>query len=81
LISENHTFIDLTGDGHQGREMIGAGRNNYFSTYPGYMIHLSEFYRVGDKDIMMGRTMGSHLQTLRKEEFESRKIIWAAKVK
>jgi hypothetical protein len=36
---------------------------------------------VGDKVIMIGRITGSHLQLPKLQEFGSRMIIWAAKVK
>jgi hypothetical protein len=80
-MSADHTFIDLSGDVHQGREMTVTVWTNYFSTCPDYMIHLSELVQLRNKVIMIGTTMGSHLQIPRKEELGSGMITWAANVK
>ena len=68
-MSEDHAFIDLTGDVNEGMEMMVAGWTNYFSSYPVYMNHLSELYQVGDRIIIIVRITESHLKIPKLQEY------------
>jgi ketosteroid isomerase-like protein len=79
LMSEEHTFIDLAGDVHRGRETMQEGWAQYFSMCPQYMIHVSEVY-LSDLDvILVGRTTGSHVQQPRHIEIQDT-LIWVASI-
>jgi ketosteroid isomerase-like protein len=79
LMSEGHTFIDLAGDVHRGRETMQEGWAQYFSMCPQYMIHVSEVY-LSDLDvILIGRTTGSHVQQPRHIEIQDT-LIWVASI-
>jgi len=78
-MTEEHTFIDLAGDVHRGRETMQEGWAQYFSMCPEYMIHVSEVYISGRDVILVGRTTGSHLQQPRHIEIQDT-IIWIARV-
>jgi hypothetical protein len=76
LMSPEHTFIDLAGDVHRGRQTMRAGWESYFTICPDYMIHLCAAYERGARVILVGRTTGSHLGQPRRVEFESGTLIW-----
>ncbi len=69
VVSEDHTFIDLTGDIHQGMEMMVAGWTNYFSSYPVCINHLSELYQMGDRIIMMVQITVCHLKIPKLQDY------------
>jgi ketosteroid isomerase-like protein len=80
LMTEDHTFVDLSGDRHEGRETMRDGWREYMTSFPEYMIHVSEVYEVGDTVFLVGRTTGSHLKLPREVEFRE-PIIWAAQIR
>jgi ketosteroid isomerase-like protein len=79
LMTDDHTFIDSSGDVQCGREMMRQGWAGYFDLCPDYMIYVAEIYLAGDNVILVGRTTGSHLQQPRHEEIRET-IIWIATV-
>lgn len=79
LMSEDHTFIDLSGDIQRGRELMRQGWAGYFDLCPDYMIHVAEVYLVGDTVILLGRTTGSHTRQPRHEEIRGT-LMWVTAV-
>lgn len=81
VMSTDHLFVDIAGDLSQGRDTMRRGWEAYFSAYPDYMIHISEFFLRGDTVILVGRTTGSHLDLPRAVEFQDYPVIWVAHVR
>lgn len=79
LMSVDHTFIDLAGDVHQGRDVMREGWAQYFAMCPNYMIHLAAFHKIHTRVLLIGRTTGSHLGLPRAKEFQET-LIWSATV-
>lgn len=80
LMTHDHAFVDLSGERHEGKETMRDGWKEYMTSFPEYMIHVSEVYEVGDTVFLVGRTTGSHLRLPRGVEFRD-SIIWAAKIR
>jgi hypothetical protein len=79
LMTDDHTFIDLSGDVHSGLETMRQGWAEYFDLCPEYMIHIAEIFLCGDDVILVGRTTGSHTRQPRHEEIRET-IIWIATI-
>lgn len=77
LMSDDHVFIDLSGEEHGNRDQLVEGWHNYFTQFPDYMIHLAEAFVLSNTVILVGRTTGSHSGQPRAEEFQGT-IIWVA---
>jgi 3-methyladenine DNA glycosylase AlkD/ketosteroid isomerase-like protein len=79
LMTEEHTFIDIAGCVHQGREMMRDGWAEYFTACPEYTIYVSQIIVVGDTVVLFGSTTGSHLHLPPEAEFRDT-AIWTAKI-
>jgi hypothetical protein len=79
LMTVDHTFIDLGGDVHPGKDVQRRNWGMYFEAYPTYMIYIKEIYLVDDMVILVGRTTGSHVDLPREIEILDT-VIWRAKV-
>ena len=80
LMTDDHVFIDLSGEEHHGRDAMVEGWRSYFTQFPEYMIHLAAAYILGDKVALVGRTTGSHIGQPRHEEFQGT-VIWVAETR
>jgi ketosteroid isomerase-like protein len=80
LMTDDHVFVDLSGGRHVGKVTMRDGWREYMTSFPEYMIHVSEVHEVGDTVFLVGRTTGSHLRLPREVEFRE-SIIWAAKIR
>ena len=69
MMTDDYTFIDITGGQHGPKREMVEGWREYMRRWPHYMIHISEAYNVGDAAVMPGRTVNSHLEIPREEEF------------
>ena len=79
-MTEDHRFVDSSGDEVVGRDPMTDGWIDYFRMCPDYIIHVSEFHQQGNRVFLMGQTTGSHLDLPWREEFQD-KVIWIADVK
>lgn len=77
LLSDDHVFIDLSGEEHRNKEELVDGWRSYFTQYPEYMIHLAEVFVLDNIVVLVGRTTGSHTGQPRVEEFQGT-VIWVA---
>jgi hypothetical protein len=81
LMTEDHRFVDLTGDVEQGRDHMRDGWADYFRICPEYMIHIARISVQGSIVALQGRTTGSHLGLARADEFRDEPVIWLASVR
>lgn len=77
LMSDDHVFIDLSGEEHRNKDDLVQGWHSYFTQFPDYMIHLAEVFVRDNIVVLIGRTTGSHTGRPRAEEFQGT-IIWVA---
>lgn len=79
LMPENHTFVDLAGKQHHGRGNMQRSWARYFQLCPEYRIHVGDIYFVESDVIIIGRTIGSHLNQAPHLEIRST-FIWDARI-
>jgi len=79
MMTDDHRFVDLSGDERVGRAVIRKGWLDYFGLCPDHIIHVCDFHQRGDRVFLIGRTTGSHLDLPWREEFQDT-IIWIADV-
>lgn len=60
LMTEDHTFIDIPGEVHEGRDTMILGWFNFFKTYPDYRNNFTHTTTQGNKVIMIGFSECSH---------------------
>jgi len=80
LMTEDHVFVDPSGERHAARETMRQGWAEYFARYPEYMIHVHEIYLDDGVVSLVGRTTGSHLGLARLDEFRG-SVIWVARIR
>ena len=56
LMTEDHTFIDSSDEVHAGKEMMVAGWNEFFSSYPDYINHFSVVESRGNLVLVIGQS-------------------------
>lgn len=79
MMTEEHRFVDPSGDAYVGRGLMEEGWADYFQMCPDYIIHVSDFHQQGNRVFLMGQTTGSHLDLPWREEFRD-KVIWTANI-
>ncbi len=78
MMTYDHFFMDLGGSVHGPKSVMEEGWRQYMTSWPHYMIHVSEAYNVNDSAVLVGRTTGSHRELPREEEF-AESLIWVAR--
>lgn len=79
MLSEDHTFIDASGEVHVGRSLMVEGWRSYMNDFPNYLIHVCELYLQESRVIVVGRTTGSHTGQTRAEEIRET-LLWEAEI-
>jgi hypothetical protein len=54
MMTEDHTFIDIPGEVHEGREMMVPGWFDFFKTYPDYRNNFTQVMVVDGIVVMIG---------------------------
>lgn len=80
LMTEDHSFTDITGSVEKGRETMRKAWSEYFTMYPQYTIYISQIFVVDTTVVLIGRTTGSHLKLPPQKEFHDT-VIWTAIIK
>ena len=73
LMTEDFTFIDVSGQVHHGKE-----RWDYFERYPEYQIHIQQILTGGSGVAIIGTTTGSHIPP---ETEKHETLIWTAEIR
>lgn len=60
LMTEDHTFIDIPGEVHEGREKMTLGWFDFFRNYPDYRNNFTRIELRGDLAVMLGFSECSH---------------------
>ena len=60
LISDDHIFIDSSGEVHRGKERMTAGWSDFFSQYPDYRNHFSVVESRKNLVLVIGHSTCSH---------------------
>lgn len=60
LMTEDHTFIDIPGEVHEGRDKMVLGWFDFFKTYPDYRNNFTRIEAHDDLVIMIGYSDCSH---------------------
>jgi ketosteroid isomerase-like protein len=60
LMTEDHTFIDIPGEVHKGRDKMILGWSDFFKTYPDYRNNFMKVEARGNLVIMLGFSDCSH---------------------
>ncbi|MHA1926102.1 MAG: nuclear transport factor 2 family protein [Candidatus Thorarchaeota archaeon] len=60
LMTEDHTFIDIPGEVHQGRDKIVLGWSDFFKAYPDYRNNFTSVDACNNLVIMIGYSDCSH---------------------
>jgi uncharacterized protein (TIGR02246 family) len=60
LMTEDHVFIDIPGEVHEGRERMLTGWFEFFTNYPDYRNNFTHITTHGDRVIMVGFSECSH---------------------
>jgi len=78
LLSEDHTFIDASGDAFTGLKTMAKRWRDYLAACPEYQIFIRQIYQYNDQVILIGHTTGSHLNLPDVVEFHAEGVIWKA---
>ena len=54
MMTEDHVFIDIPGEVHEGRDMMVSGWFTFFKTYPDYRNNFTNVEVKGELVIMVG---------------------------
>ena len=78
LMSENHVFVDHSGDEQRGREHMRKAWRHYLKNWPNYRIVVRKILKCGrDSFAVLGGRTGSHVG----EDVESDEtVLWLADV-
>lgn len=79
MLTQDHTFIDGSGEVHAGRSLMVEGWRSYLHDFPDYLIHVCELFLQAPRVIVVGRTTGSHTGQPRAEEILET-LIWEAEI-
>jgi hypothetical protein len=79
MMTEDHRFVDLSGEEHVGRALMRKGWLDCFGLCSDYVIHVCQFHQQRNRVCLVGRTTGSHLNLPWREEFQDT-AIWIADV-
>lgn len=80
LMSDDHIFIDLSGDEVRGKDLMQNAWEGYMTAFPEYHIYIEKLYEMDDKFVFIGTTTGSHLGLNDEEEFFNQSALWIAKI-
>ncbi|MEJ2211256.1 MAG: nuclear transport factor 2 family protein [Anaerolineae bacterium] len=59
LMTEDHEFVDLTGDSFRGLALMQQAWTDYFRLFPDYQIQVETAAVNGDSVVLLGRSDGS----------------------
>jgi len=59
LMTEDHCFIDVTGEELEGREPMKHGWRGYFAMMPDYLIKVNETLHSGSTVVFLGTASGT----------------------
>lgn len=74
MMTDDHTFIDSSGETHKGREKMTLGWFDFFKDYPDYRNNFTQIFIQGDLVVMVGFSECSH-------ESLDGPAIWTAKLR
>lgn len=60
LMTEDHTFIDSSGEVQAGKDQMAAGWKEFFGRYPDYRNHFQYLINRGDWVYILGRSSCTH---------------------
>lgn len=60
MMTEDHTFIDSSGEVHAGKDLMVAGWREFFENYPDYRNHFAYFETREDRVYILGHSTCSY---------------------
>ncbi|MFZ5981603.1 MAG: nuclear transport factor 2 family protein [Candidatus Zixiibacteriota bacterium] len=78
LMTEDHQFIDSSGEVLEGREPMKHGWRGYFAMVPDYLIKVTEIFHNGSTVVFLGTASGTFKKgvTLKSENYWEIPAAW-----